>query len=103
MIRNWIKFLRSENAILVRNEEEHKQFVSFLRQLHITDGNLDKNPDFTYWQHIARINDRDKKFKGYILWEYSNYSYTFSTSIEDSIAWYGVEPIKVSELQFLED
>lgn len=94
------EFLEGKNTILTKNEDEFKFFLELLLKNRIRINQFEKHSDWWYWQYIAMINDKDKEFKGYLLWEYSKGGITFWTSIEKSKEWYHKNPIYCRELGY---
>ena len=92
----FVEFLSTNNTIIINNEEDFKKFKKFLKKINML-GILKGEEDFYYWLRLTRINNC---YFGYIIFEYNNYKgLTFGYSIDKSIEWYGLPPIKVEELE----
>ena len=82
---SWIDFLSGSNVIKVTNEREFNSFKNFLRECGLLEI-LGKQTEYSDWQRLAIINNKDKGL-------------TWSDDIKQSVEWYDKEPINVSELQ----
>lgn len=91
----WIDFLSNTNVIKVTNKEEFSKFKSFLCQCGLRDI-LNDCTTFEAFQHLAEINNKKTDL---FLFEYNNAKgLTWGDDIENSIEWYGEQPIEVEDL-----
>ena len=92
----FVEFLSTNNTIIINNEEDFKKFKKFLKKLNMLEI-LKGKEDYYYWLSLTKINNCSY---GYIIFEYNNNKgLTFGYSIDSSIEWYGLPPIKVEELE----
>lgn len=92
----WIDFLSNGNVIKITSKKEFNTFKSFLCQCGLRDI-LNDCTTFESFQHLAKINNKKTDL---FLFEYDNAKgLTWSDDIENSIEWYGKNPIEVADLQ----
>lgn len=88
----WLDFLTGVNTMMITNEQEFNKFRAFLDNLGLSKF-LKNYREFSDWQHLSVINNHDPKC---IIFEYQvGKGMTFGYTREDSIKWYGQEPLTV--------
>lgn len=90
-----IDFLSTKNTVKITNEEEFDEFYKILKGLGFA--NMFKYNNFDDWQILAQINHRNPHI---FCFEYDNArGLTWYDNENDSIDWYGVQPLKVKQLK----
>lgn len=84
-----VEFLATQNTIKVKNRGEFDQLREIVAEVGVDLGK------YCTWDQIQR----NSNFNGYACIEYDNRKgTTYYTNEEDSIEWYGVDPINMGEL-----
>ncbi len=94
----WIDFLANYNAIKVTNNNEFEKFKEFLIEFNLLEILYGMNT-FEEWKTHARINNKREDI---FLFEYNNNKgLSWSDDIKEHIEYYDVEPISISELDYV--
>lgn len=84
-----VEFLATQNTVKVNNKKEFDDLKCLVAMIGV---DLDR---YCTWDQIQR----NSNFNGYACIEYDNRKgTTYYTDEEDSIEWYGVDPISMEEL-----
>ncbi len=91
----WLDFFAGLNTMMIRNEQEFTKFRDFLDNLGLGKL-LKKYREFSDWQRLSIINNHNPEC---IIFEYQvGKGMTFGYTKEESVNWYGQEPLTVDVL-----
>lgn len=86
-----VDFLSNQNTVIIKNEEEFKQFTKRMKTVGLDPRILKKGMELTNNELLVEYNNN----KGFTFW---NYNELLSDAIQKSYDWYGIEPLELKDI-----
>lgn len=92
-----VEFLSGNNAMLLESEDQMKTFIEKMKDFGLDASVFNKIPDSDKKDGILVEYNNSK---GFTYW---NHNKTMREAINESVLWYGVQPLNINDLYFKEN